>query len=133
MGFNDRLIRSAEHRRVRQAAIGALVVVALIILFDTYPLPLGMAVRGVVLGMLTALLALGLALVYRANRVLNFAQADLGSVPTSFVVALVVFSHWPYPLGFVIGLVIAIALGGLVELIFVRRFKNASRLVLTVA
>jgi len=133
MGFIDRLIRSDEHRRVRQAAVGALVVVALVILFDTYPMPIGQAIRGVVLGMLTALLSLGLALVYRANRVLNFAQADLGSVPTAFAVALVVFSSWPYFLGFGVGLVVAVVLGGVVELIFVRRFRNASRLVLTVA
>ncbi|MCU1393395.1 MAG: ABC-type branched-chain amino acid transport system, permease component [Ilumatobacteraceae bacterium] len=133
MGMYDRIRGSEYGRRARFGAVGLLVIVALVIAFVVYPLPYGAALRGVVLGMLTALLALGLALVYRANRVLNFAQADLGSVPTSFAVALVVFSHWPYPLGFVVGLVIAIVLGGLVELIFVRRFKNASRLVLTVA
>ena len=44
-------------------------------------MPLGLWMRGVVLGMLTALLAIGLALVYRANRIVNFAQADLGFVP----------------------------------------------------
>ena len=133
MGFIDRLIRSDEHRRARQVAVGAVSVLALVVLFNKYPLPYGQAIRGVVLGMLTALLALGLALVYRANRVLNFAQADLGSVPTSFAVALVVFSQWPYFLGFVVGLVAAVVLGAVVELVFVRRFRNASRLVLTVA
>src|SRR5262249_16561270 len=40
---------------------------------------------------------------------------------------------WAYGLGFLVGLVCAIVLGALVELIFVRRFRNASRLVLTVA
>ena len=30
----------------------------------------------------SALVALGLALIYRANRIINFAQTDLGSVPT---------------------------------------------------
>ena len=133
MGMIDRSGGSELRRRAVTGAVGVLVVVALVVAFRTWYLPWGAAIRGLVLGMLTALLALGLALVYRANRVLNFAQADLGSVPTSFVVALVVFSHWPYPLGFAIGLIIAIVLGGLVELIFVRRFKNASRLVLTVA
>ena len=107
MGFIDRLSRSDEHRRARQVAIGALAVVALVVLFKVYPLPYGQAVRGVVLGMLTALLSLGLALVYRANRVLNFAQADLGSIPTALAVALVVFSSWPYFFGFGVGLVLA--------------------------
>ena len=133
MGFIDRLFRSDEHRRVRKVAVGALAVVALVVLFRQYPMPLGQAIRGVVLGMLTALLALGMALVYRANRVINFAQADLGSVPTALAVALVVFSSWPYFFGFGVGLVLAVVLGGVVEMIFVRRFRNASRLVLTVA
>lgn len=131
--MNVRSWGSERDRRVQLGASGLVVVVVVFALFLRYPLPWGAAIRGVTLGMLTALLALGLALVYRANRVLNFAQADLGSVPTSFAVALVVFSHWPYPLGFVVGLVVAVLLGGLVELIFVRRFRNASRLVLTVA
>jgi branched-chain amino acid transport system permease protein len=65
--------------------------------------------------------------------VLNFSQADLGSVPASLAVALVVFSGWPYPFAFLLGLVIAVVLGGVVEMVFVRRFRNASRLVLTVA
>ncbi len=131
--MNVRSWGSERDRRVQLGGSGLVVVVVLFALFLRYPLPWGAAIRGITLGMLTALLALGLALVYRANRVLNFAQADLGSVPTSFAVALVVFSHWPYPLGFVVGLVVAVVLGGLVELIFVRRFRNASRLVLTVA
>ncbi len=121
--------------RQRRARAAALVVAAalLYVLFRVYPMPWGVAIKGLSLGMLTALLALGLALVYRANRVLNFSQADLGNVPTSFAVALIVFWHWPYPLGFVVGLVIAIVLGGIVEMAIVRRFRNASRLVLTVA
>ena len=133
MGISERMRGSEPARRARFVALAAIIVVALVIAFNLWPLPWGAAIRGLVLGMLTALLALGLALVYRANRVLNFAQADLGSVPTSFAVALVVFSHWPYPVGFVVGLVIAIALGAIVELAIVRRFRNASRLVLTVA
>jgi branched-chain amino acid transport system permease protein len=133
MGTIDRILRSEQFRRARQVASGLLAAVALFILFRLYPIPWGAALRGIVLGMLTALLALGLALVYRANRVLNFSQADLGSVPTSFAVALVVFSSWPYFLGFAVGLVVAIVLGAVVELVFVRRFRNASRLVLTVA
>ena len=98
-----------------------------------FGMPAGAWIRGVVLGLLTALLAIGMALVYRANRVINFAQADLGFVPTSFAVGLIVFSGLPYLLGFGVGLVAAVALGAIVELAFVRRFAKASRLVLTVA
>jgi branched-chain amino acid transport system permease protein len=74
-----------------------------------------------------------MALVYRANHVINFAQANLGFVPTSLAVGLIVFSGLPYLLGFGVGMTAAIALGIAVELAFVRRFAKASRLVLTVA
>jgi branched-chain amino acid transport system permease protein len=98
-----------------------------------FGMPAGAWIRGVVLGLLIALLAVGMALVYRANRVINFAQADLGFVPTSLAVGLIVFSGLPYLFGFGVGLVAAVALGAIVELAFVRRFARASRLVLTVA
>ncbi|MEE3251653.1 MAG: hypothetical protein VX268_05330, partial [Actinomycetota bacterium] len=39
-----------------------------------FPAPLGVVINGIVLGLITALVALGMFLVYRANRVLNFAQ-----------------------------------------------------------
>ncbi|MEM9516972.1 MAG: ABC transporter permease [Actinomycetota bacterium] len=98
-----------------------------------FGMPAGAWVRGIVLGLLIALLAVGMALVYRANRVINFAQADLGFVPTSLAVGLIVFSGLPYLFGFGVGLAAALALGVVVELAFIRRFRHASRLVLTVA
>ena len=98
-----------------------------------FGVPAGAFIRGTVLGLLTALLAIGMALVYRANRVINFAQADLGNVPAALAVGLVVFSGLPYLLGLGIGLVSAVALGAVVELALVRRFVRSPRLVLTVA
>lgn len=56
-----------------------------------YPVPVGVWLLGVLLGLLAALVALGLALVQRANRVLNFAQADLGALPTALAYGLIVF------------------------------------------
>ena len=70
-----------------------------------FGMPAGGWVRGVVLGLLTALLAMGMALVYRANRVINFAQADLGFVPTTLAVGLIIFSGLPYLFGFGLGMV----------------------------
>ena len=98
-----------------------------------FPVPAGAWVRGLVIGMLTALLAIGLALVYRSTRIVNFAQADLGFLPVSLVIGLVVFWGWPWGVGLVAGLLGAILLGAIVEFAFVRRFRHASRLVLTVA
>ena len=69
------------------AAVAFLVVVQML-----WGPPAGIVVQGALLGGLSALLALGLALVYRANRILNFAQGDLGAAPASLAVLLVVTS-----------------------------------------
>ena len=50
-----------------------------------FPLSMGLFVHGMLVGGLTALIALGMALIYRTNRVLNFAQADLGALNESGV------------------------------------------------
>ena len=114
---------------VRLAPAIGLVAVQLIF----FGLPAGAWIRGAVIGLLTALLAVGMALVYRANRVINFAQADLGFVPTVLSVGLVVFSGLPYAFGLVVGLASSIVLGAIIELAVVRRFVRSPRLVLTVA
>src|SRR6185437_15334325 len=51
-----------------------------------FPVPAGVAVEGLTLGLLGAMLAVGMALVYRANRILNFAQGELGTAPTVLAV-----------------------------------------------
>ena len=98
-----------------------------------FGLPLGLWVRGMVLGVLTAMLAIGMALIYRANRVVNFAQADLGTVPASFAAALILFWQWPYLVGLGAGMLIALLLGLVVEMAIIRRFRHAPRMVMTVA
>ncbi|MCI3948472.1 MAG: ABC-type branched-chain amino acid transport system, permease component [Acidimicrobiales bacterium] len=98
-----------------------------------FPAPAGVVLRGVIVGSLTALVALGMALVYRANRILNFAQGDLGTVPTTLAVLLITSWGWHYLLSLVAGLAASIVLGGLVELVIIRRFFTAPRLLLTVA
>src|SRR4051812_49539408 len=42
--------------------------------------PAGIVLSGVVFGSLNGLIAIGIVLVYRANKVVNFAQAEFGSV-----------------------------------------------------
>ena len=98
-----------------------------------YPLPLGVFVRGALVGAVTALIALGMALIYRSNRIVNFAQGDLGAAPAVLVFLLLTEWGWPYPIAVAAGALAAFALGGLVELAVVRRFFAAPRLVLTVA
>jgi len=98
-----------------------------------FPAPAGVLLRGVIVGLLGALLAVGMGLIYRANRILNFAQSDLGGLPGALAVLLITFSGLNYFLAFAIGLAGAVLVGAVVELAIIRRFFRAPRLILTVA
>src|SRR6266487_6342827 len=98
-----------------------------------FPAPNGVILDGAIGGGRIALIALGIALIYRANRVINFAQGDLGQVPATLGVLLIISLGVNYFLAFATGLVAAILLGVLVETLIIRRFFKAPRLILTVA
>jgi branched-chain amino acid transport system permease protein len=53
------------------------------------PLPVGIYAQGIVFGAALALQAVGLVLVYRSNRIVNFAQVQLGVVAGSIFLVLV--------------------------------------------
>jgi len=108
----------------------ALVVVAQVVVF---PMPFGVWVQGVVLGLLGAMMAVGLGLVYRLNRVVNFAQGDLGSAPAVLAFGLIALSGVNYFVGLATGLVGVVVLTTAVEVLVVRRFARFPRLMLTVA
>jgi branched-chain amino acid transport system permease protein len=130
-GVNARLrAHSVDPGRV--SAFLVMPVIALV-LRQLWNVPWGVVVQGLIIGGLTALVALGIALVYRANRIINFAQGDLGAVPATLAVLLIMSLGVPYVVGFATGLVAAIVLGVLVETLIIRRFFRAPRLILTVA
>jgi len=54
-----------------------------------FPVAFGVTLQGVVLGLLNAMVVLGLVLVYRANRVVNLAQASIGTFPATVAGAVV--------------------------------------------
>ncbi len=89
-------------------------------------------VQGVFYGLGYGLLALGLVLVYRTNRVLNFAQGQIGVIAAVFLVKLTgdfKFNYW-FALALSIGL--AASAGALSELIL-RRLFNRPRVLVMVA
>lgn len=90
-------------------------------------------IQGLTLGLLTALVAVGMALVYRSNQILNFAQGDLGLLPATLAIDLIAFSALNYFLAFGVGLAAAVLVGAIVEMAIIRRFFRAPRLILTVA
>lgn len=115
--------------------IGALAAIATYFLADAIlpkGLPIGILVLGVVFGSFYALTAMGLVLIYRANRVVNFAQADIGAV--AGVLAIEFNLHGVnYFVSIILGLVIAAFVGALVNVAVIRRFRQAPRLIVAVA
>jgi ABC-type branched-subunit amino acid transport system ATPase component/ABC-type branched-subunit amino acid transport system permease subunit len=96
-------------------------------------LPPGVILLGVVLGSLTALTAMGLVLVYRAARVINFAQVAIGSAAATLTYELVTVWQWSYWASVGAGLAFAALLGAAVDVLVIRRFFTVPRLILTLA
>ena len=111
------------------AAVSSVLAVQLLL----FPIPFGVWVQGAVLGLLGSLMAVGLGLTYRLNKVINFAQGDLGTAPAVLAVGLIAFSGVNYFLGLATGLVASVLLTATVEILVVRRFRRSPRLILTVA
>ncbi|MGQ0830278.1 MAG: ABC transporter permease subunit [Microthrixaceae bacterium] len=120
-----------ETRLAVLAAGGALGFCLLV--FVLFPAPMAILFLGAVTGSLSALVAMGIVLVYRANRIVNFAQGSLGAVAAVLAASLIVSQGWNFWLATAAGMLAAIALGAVVEVGFIRRFSKAPRLVLTVA
>ena len=95
--------------------------------------PPGVLVLGLVLGTVTGLLAVGLVLVYRTTRVVNFAYGAMGGLPASIGIELYLAKGLPWPVAASIAVLAGVLIGMAVERVVIRRFANASRLVLTVA
>lgn len=98
----------------------------------TEPTPRGVIALGVVFGCLNAMLAVGIVLVYRANRIVNFAHGELGGVAVVLVIELVQFG-WPFVPAAIVGVLSALAAGSLVEATVIRRCGHSSRLILMAA
>jgi len=88
---------------------------------------------GLVQGLIVSLIAMGIVLVYRSSRVINFAVGDLG-VPAAAVLAVLVGkNHWPYWPGLIFAVLIGTLTGTVVELAVIRRLSKAPRVIVLVA
>ena len=89
--------------------------------------------NGVVTGMSYGVLAVGLVLVYRSARVINFAHGEMGAFGAALLAILVI--NWDVPFFVALGavLVVGAVLGAVVELLIVRRLFRAPRVILFVA
>src|SRR3954465_8898273 len=95
--------------------------------------PIGIVALGVIYGTVTALGAMGIILVYRANRFINFAHGALGSMVGVSFIGLVKQHGLSYWIALPAAVIVGAIVGGAIEFLVIRRFNHATRLVLTVA
>ena len=95
------------------------------------------AISGIVQGSVYGLLGLGLVLLYKSNRIFNFAQAEFGGV-AAFTWIFFDEGRWflpnlPTPVAVVIGVLMAVAVALLTERLVVRPLFNAAKITVVVA
>jgi branched-chain amino acid transport system permease protein len=94
-------------------------------------------ITGIVQGSIYGLLGLGLVLLYKSNRIFNFAQGEFGTI-AAFVAAAILsgrgfFPQLPYPFALAIGIAVGVLLGLIVERLVVRPLFSQPKVTLVVA
>lgn len=128
----------------RAAATGAVlavaIVVAKIVLAELeashvykFSTPLPVVVLGAIIGMTYGLLGVGLVLIYRTNRIINFAHGQIGAFGAAVFGLVVVKYHVPYWIFFPFALAVSGLVGAAAETGVVRRLRQAPRIVSVVA
>ncbi|MCU1399704.1 MAG: transporter related [Acidimicrobiales bacterium] len=87
------------------------------------------ALRGLTIGVF----AVGIILLYRSSRIINFALGELGALCAAIFVRLTINYHWPFFPALGLTVVVGAILGGLLELALVRRLGKGPKVTLTVA
>jgi ABC-type branched-subunit amino acid transport system permease subunit len=95
-------------------------------------IPLYSVVDGIGVGLQYGLLAMGLVLIYRSTRVLNFAHGQLGVTSAVLLVHLTADEHVPYGVALPLVFLVAAAIGAGSELTL-RRLRDRPRLLVMVA
>ena len=119
---------AAKAGRAVVAVVGYVVLVR--VMFNP---PVDLFIKGVAIGALYGLIAVGVILIYRTNRIINFAAAGIGAIPAVTAVLLQVKKGLPYVVAVPLVIIGGIAIGALVDLFVIRRFATAPRLIVTVA
>ncbi len=88
---------------------------------------------GVIHGMVYGLLAVGLVLIYRSNRIINFAHGQVGAFGATVFAWAVTKAHVPYFVAFVPALAVSAVASALAEVLVIRRLRKAPPLMSIVA
>ena len=88
---------------------------------------------GIIQGLAIAVIAVGVVLIYRATRIINFAVGNMGVVGAVLLSLLVLQYGVPFWIALAIALVVGLVFGAAVEMTVIRRLKNAPRVVVLVS
>src|SRR5438094_2234686 len=113
----SRLADTSDTTAARAGAITVAILVAWVVAGALLPsgLPFGVILLGLVLGGLNALTAMGLVLIYRSSRIINFAQVEIGGLAATVAQVMVRGWHQSYFLAVPIGLAVALGTGALID------------------
>lgn len=136
-----RLLATVANRRVRRtAAISVAVLVMSWLLLDfvmpqliatthtssgRWETPLPTVVLGLVTGANYGLLSVGLVLIYRSNRIINFAHGEIGAFAAAFFGIEVLQWHLPYWVALLPALALAALVGMIIDALLVRQLLKA--------
>ena len=101
--------------------------------FTHFQVPLEEIVLGLVTGLTYALLAVGLVMIYKTSRVLNFAHGEIGAFGAAIFGLAVARWHVPYWVAFPFGLALGGLIGAAAEVGVIRRLRKAPRIMSVVA
>jgi branched-chain amino acid transport system permease protein len=110
----------------------AAVVAGLIAVQLSFHMSINELLNGVSLGSLYGLIAVGIILIYRTNRIINFAAAAVGAVPAIFALLLCVQRGFSYLIVLPIAVIGGPLFAGLTDVLIMRRFARSPRLITTV-
>jgi len=88
---------------------------------------------GVLTGLTYGVLAIGLILVYRQSRVINFALGEIGAFGATLTGLAVVVWHLPYWFAFALGVALAGGVGAASEALVIRRLRRAPLVISVIA
>ncbi|MBW3661725.1 MAG: ATP-binding cassette domain-containing protein [Actinobacteria bacterium] len=98
-----------------------------------FELALPVVMLGVITGLTYGLLAVGLVLVYRTSKVINFAHGEVGAFAASVFGLVVLRYGMPYYLMLPLAILLAGGIGAATEVVVIRRLRKAPRLMSIVA
>jgi ABC-type branched-subunit amino acid transport system ATPase component/ABC-type branched-subunit amino acid transport system permease subunit len=99
----------------------------------SFQITLPVVVLGCITGLMYGVLAVGLILVYKQSRVINFAHGEIGAFGATFVGLAVVSWHLNYWIVIPIGILLGAGVGASAEVLIIRRLRRAPLIISVIA